>query len=199
MIKSLNSFRTNTLLVATTVDPASLNIATSLINRQNLWKELSLGKVWVSNYSDMNNNVFLWLQDRPLLHMNYVDKLFKEEVCFPEERLDDVIFLSKHAAASGIPSLTVHPIGIPWTTDTIRNGGLAGRCSPPSYHIGSLFRSLSRKVEAMELQKTYQVSIYIYFLNILMHLKRPLHSFEHIITYHIFIDNTRGYPSRPIL
>jgi len=152
--------------VATTTDPASLNIATSLISRQHLWKEQSnTDKVWVSkqrnnDVSNINSNVFLWLQDQPLLHMNYVDKLFKEEtkLFLQEQRVDDVIFLSKHSAASGIPSLTVHPIGIPWTTDTVRNGGLAGRCSPPSYHINSLFRTLTQKVEEMDLQKTYQVS-----------------------------------------
>lgn len=157
-MKSLSSqvLRPTTLLVATTVDPASLNIATSLIHRQHLWKELSEGKVWYSSNSE-TNNVFLWLQDKPLLHMNYVDKLFKEAACI-QPHVSDVIFLSKHAAASGIPSLTVHPIGIPWTTDTIRNGGLAGRCSPPNYRISSLFRSLVEKVETMNLKATYQVS-----------------------------------------
>jgi D-aminoacyl-tRNA deacylase len=154
----ISALKSNTLLVATTLDPASLNIATSLINRNYVWRELQAGKIWFSQNSVTSSNVFLWLQDKPLLHLNYVDQMFKQEAQLLHQQVDDVVFLSKHAAASGIPSLTVHPIGIPWTTDVIRNGGLPGRCSPPSFRISSLYRALVAKMNKLTEKTTdYQV------------------------------------------
>ena len=185
----LSQLKTNSLLVASTVDPASLNIARSLLSRTNIWKEVDKGKIWITSSSiksrnqNENNSVFLWLQQKPLLHLNYADECFKNELLssasynsvFGDEnesitpkvseyinkllQLDDVVFLSKHSAASGIASLTVHPIGIPWSTDIVRNGGLAGRCSPPSFRISTLYRSLLQRVNEHHMENKCQVTL----------------------------------------
>jgi D-tyrosyl-tRNA(Tyr) deacylase len=73
-----------------------------------------------TSVADETSVVWLWIQDKPLLHMNNVDKLFNEQFLTSEleadrdsrgVNFDEVLFLSKHCAASGKASLTVHPIG----------------------------------------------------------------------------------------
>lgn len=150
--------KSSTLLVGTTLDPASVNIANSLISRHLIWTEFSRhNNIWSAKGN--HNHVYLWLQDSPLLHLNYADRLFADVAKLPSTQLNDVIFLSKHSASSGIASLTVHPIGIPWTTDVQRNGGLAGKCSPPSFRIASLYRAMSQRMTIdTSLAQKYQVS-----------------------------------------
>jgi D-tyrosyl-tRNA(Tyr) deacylase len=131
-ITALRSYSSNVLLVATTVDEASNNIAQALKASCCNWKTWSSSKdssilsVSALNYkvctsvADETSVVWLWIQDKPLLHMNNVDKLFNEQFLTSELEadrdsrgvsFDEVLFLSKHCAASGKASLTVHPIG----------------------------------------------------------------------------------------
>jgi D-tyrosyl-tRNA(Tyr) deacylase len=123
----------NTLFVATTTDTASMNIASALRDSSSTWNSnLSNEKssiFWTKSdapSSELSSSgesesriVWLWIQDQQLLHMNSPDRLLNQELSCapsPERSLDDVkfdevIFLSKHCAASGKASLTVHPIG----------------------------------------------------------------------------------------
>ena len=131
-ITTLRSYSTNVLLVATTVDEASINIAQALKESCCTWRTWSTSKESsILSVSAPNNQVcssadtessavWLWIQDKPLLHMNNVDKLFNEQFltsvfetdCSHKSvSFDEVLFLSKHCAASGKASLTVHPIG----------------------------------------------------------------------------------------
>ena len=166
---SLSQYRASSiLLVGTTVDQASVNLVSCLTNRASArFKELSglsssSGRVWqtISSISNKQSDVYVWLQDDSLLNLNYPDQLFQKEYKNELQITDfsDIIFLSKHSATSGIASLTVHPIGVPWTTDVQRSGGLPGRCSPPSFRIASLYRALSERVDEIGMSKTYQVS-----------------------------------------
>jgi D-tyrosyl-tRNA(Tyr) deacylase len=121
------------------------------------------------------DRLFFWIVDHPLLTLNYPNVHFQNLITnyyFPittpgpsslslseENRMknqiqskedlliDNVFFVSKHAAASGTVSLTVHPIGIPHLKECGRNGGIAGRCSPPNPHIGSLYRSIYQQTK----------------------------------------------------
>jgi len=103
-----------TLLVATQIDTASVNIATKFLEKyKHKWFEVDKG-LWKSR-NRRNELVMLWLQEEPLLYLNNIDELFKNsysnilaEIGF---YASEVIFLSKHRAASGTPALTVHPIG----------------------------------------------------------------------------------------
>jgi hypothetical protein len=123
----------NTLFVATTTDTASLNIASALRDSSITWNSnLSTEKSSIlltkSNapsselsYSGPTGSriVWLWIQDQQLLNMNSPDRLFNQVLSFTSSterslddvKFDEVIFLSKHCAASGKASLTVHPIG----------------------------------------------------------------------------------------
>ena len=57
-----------------------------------------------------------------------------------------MLFLSKHAAASGRPCLTVHPIGVPHLEpeETPPYGGRAGEAPPPSPRLAAFWRALQR-------------------------------------------------------
>lgn len=133
------------LLCATTRDVASTNIAHNLIQRSAYFKEITAG-VWRAQGAACSS-VYLWLQQESLLQLDHCDRLFREHAGI-DKPIDEVLFLSKHAAASGKPSLTVHPIGIAYQTENERSGGIPGRCSPPSSRIGAIYRELYDRVGA---------------------------------------------------
>ena len=60
------------------------------------------------------------------------------------ERVTEVIFPSRHAAASGQASLTLHPIGVPHLDEGSVGpyGGLGGSAPPPSTRLASWWRLL---------------------------------------------------------
>lgn len=111
----------------------------------------------------VKRNIYLWVVNQSMLSLNYVNQMFAEELktCDTEEVNDiaDVFFVSRHAAASGTVSLTVHPIGIPWLQDPGRFGGLPGRCSPPNHHIGGLYRNILKHVTHHKMDTTFQVTL----------------------------------------
>jgi hypothetical protein len=118
---STGLFSSKTLIVATSKDPASWNIANALIDSSPMWntqKSTDSSSIYCTKTSDLpeENEVWLWMQDQQLLYMNNIDDLMKRELqsITPDMNIkfDDVIFLSRHSAASGQASLTVHPIGI---------------------------------------------------------------------------------------
>jgi len=170
----------NTLLVASSADPAGVNMYTNLISKDNIWiKENGYDNIWYSKkkalkYNNNNNNnnnnnseeeedmnifiCYLWMQDERLLNLNEVDEHFLKYSNI-NCKFDDIIFLSMHRAASGKPSLTVHPIGVPWQTDVSWSGGLPGRCSPPSLRIASLYRTLYKETKRRSLDSKYQVTL----------------------------------------
>lgn len=154
----------NTLLVATRTDPASINIANSLIGKYD-WKELlseNGNSILQAKTYDPSNNLFLWIVNQRLLHLNHPDVHFQtaltQSIESPPE-IDEVLFLSRHQAASGQLSLTVHPIGVPWVTDVTDVGGLPGRCSPPNPRISSLYRSIMERTKEQGLSDTFQVTL----------------------------------------
>lgn len=120
----------NTLIVSTTADAASLNIANALRESCSQWETYlttEISSVYCTKAAPSlsesilsDHLVWLWVQNQPLLHLNNVDLLLNEELVScgtAAERtnesiiFNEVIFLSKHCAASGKASLTVHPIG----------------------------------------------------------------------------------------
>lgn len=149
----------STLLIASTQDPASVNIFNALAQRS----------YWTSIASDMDTRIlftltktghqlFLWLQSSPLLLLDYPDRSFCS-LLRKKESISDLVFLSKHAAASGKPSLTVHPIGIPWQSENSVSGGIPGRCSPPSFRISSLYRDILEVSSRSPLATDHEVTL----------------------------------------
>jgi len=154
----------HTLLVSTSVDPASVVMSEALIQIESIDAIEEIAPRIYRSKGDFQQDFFLWKQDTPLLQLNNVDEAFRQELqkYYSEDfiiPLSDVIFLSKHSAASGKPSLTVHPIGVPWTLDISRMGGFPGRCSPPNARISSLYRSLIQRVSESDLKDEFEVSL----------------------------------------
>lgn len=137
-----------TLLVASDADNASVTMADALLAHSRFsWTPQGAGR-WVAEglpESAPISAVHLWRRPDALTTMDGLEEAWAEEVgpASTVAQLRDVIFLSKHAAASGQPSLTAHPIGNP-RPDLEPFGGLAGRFPPPSPRLASLFRSLTR-------------------------------------------------------
>ena len=163
---------TSTLLVATRKDEASLNIFNAL-QALPVWTEVTTttdNEVALTTYNNKGQLFHLWLQDSPLLSLDYANELFSTKYpslspssssASPSTRIDDMIFLSKHSAASGTRSLTVHPIGIPWLTaqEQGRYGGKSGKCVPPHSHISHLYRKVYSEIKSMEMTEKYQVTL----------------------------------------
>ena len=110
----------STLLIASTTDMASMNIVNNLLT-QDRWENLinDLDPSDNEGYymkTNTNNNIFLWVQKEPLLRLDNAHQIFTQRylelISDNTKFINDAIFLSKHCAASGTVSLTVHPIGI---------------------------------------------------------------------------------------
>ena len=156
VIKMSAFSRARTLIVATTTDIASLNIANAVVAKDNMWREVG-DRLWQS----ARGNAMLWLQDESLLKMDNPQKLVPGLSGDEKESIEEVIFLSRHAAASGVASLTVHPIGVAWLDDDgcEQYGGKGGRCSPPSSRIGRIYRNLLDETKKRDLQDTFQITM----------------------------------------
>ena len=164
------------LLVASRADKASLNLAEAMLQcapasatSAACWTPLEpcgngersryISGSWAggaaSGSSEESNKVSLWLLSDKLTQFDDADKRWREEN--PDDgAVDEVIFLSRHAAESGRPCLTVHPIGTPSTAraDPERFGGRPGRCPPPNLRMASLLRRVKAHAESTGLLLT---------------------------------------------
>lgn len=87
------------------------------------------------------------------LYLDHVDRIVGEAL---NVTFDEVVFLSKHRAASGKPTLTVHPIGNFGKAD---HGGLDEMLVPasPSF-LSGLLRTLSRCSAGLPFEVSYEVT-----------------------------------------
>ncbi len=76
-----------------------------------------------------------------LLFEDHLDKRWEAAT---GERVSEIIFPSRHVAASGQPSLTLHPIGVPHLPDQEQGpyGGRGGHAPPPSSRLASWWKML---------------------------------------------------------
>tara|TARA_B100001094_G_scaffold318998_1_gene363248 strand:- start:520 stop:1299 length:780 start_codon:yes stop_codon:yes gene_type:complete len=89
-----------------------------------------------------------WMKDGCLWE-NDLDKRWEEET---GEIPTEIIFPSRHSAASGNPSLTLHPIGtmqVPHDS-TPQYGGKAADCPPPNPRIAAWWRELNEVASGLE-------------------------------------------------
>jgi D-aminoacyl-tRNA deacylase len=95
------------------------------------------------------------------LQLDHVDRLVCQELGIT---VDEVIFLSKHRAASGKPTLTMHPIGNFGRAD---HGGRGRSLVPASPELLSgLLRELSRTGRGLPFQISYEVTHHGPFLEV---------------------------------
>jgi D-aminoacyl-tRNA deacylase len=137
------------LLVSSTEDLASTNIKEALL-LHNGWKELDKfeGKP-VYSFGEM---VMVTI-DGMHLHADNIDKHVTEVL---GSEVEQVIFLSRHRAASGQRSLTVHPIG---NWNRADYGGKDGELvkSAPDL-MTSLLRELKRRASGLEFEVAFEVT-----------------------------------------
>ena len=92
-------------------------------------------------YSNMHAR--MWYVEDGALWEDDLDKRWQEHT---GDFVDEVVFPSRHSAASGKPSLTLHPIGVMQLNpqEAPPFGGKSGDCPPPSPRLASWWRELNR-------------------------------------------------------
>ena len=89
-------------------------------------------------------HVRMWFLPERILWEDHLDKRWFAET---NETVLEVIFPSRHAAKSGTPCLTLHPIGVPHLdhSQIPEFGGESGLAPPPSTRLGPWWRLLKSK------------------------------------------------------
>ena len=130
------------LLVVSDQDIGSTVQGEALLDNGN-WIEsapVQNGRVWHHS----NAPVHLWWRNESHLFSDYLDQTYHDLTDFV---IKEVLFLSRHVAASGMPSLTLHCIGVLGVEpigEPAEHGGRNGHAVPPSPRFASLFRRLNR-------------------------------------------------------
>ncbi|KAI3871079.1 hypothetical protein MKW92_039473 [Papaver armeniacum] len=143
-----------TLVVATTIDPASIGPASALLSMPG-WHP---GPPLKDIPSYVNGQVRLLKHDHTIVSEDHLDKRWEEST---GEVVDDVIFLSKHTAVSNRPALTVHPIGIPHLREgeVSNSGGRPGWAAPPNPRIASWLRLLKKIAQEHNLIPEFEITM----------------------------------------
>ena len=89
-------------------------------------------------------NVRMWYLPKRILWEDHLDRRWYDAT---GETVREVIFPSRHAAVSGKPCLTLHPIGVPHhpLAEEPPFGGRSGFAPPPNPRIAPWWRLLHRK------------------------------------------------------
>ncbi|RZC72199.1 hypothetical protein C5167_035372, partial [Papaver somniferum] len=146
-----------TLVVATTIDPASIGPASALLSMPG-WHPGPPLKAGFDIPSYVNGQVRLLKHDNSIVSEDHLDKRWEEST---GEVVDDVIFLSKHTAVSNRPALTVHPIGIPHLREgeVSNSGGKPGWAAPPNPRIASWLRLLKKIAQEHNLIPEFEITM----------------------------------------
>jgi D-aminoacyl-tRNA deacylase len=138
------------LLVCSLEDIASVNIRDRLLESVD-WRERGLFQnrpVWMHG-----NMVLVTIEERHLF-ADEIDIRFREATGLESEC---VVFLSRHKAASGIPTLTVHPIGN--FAQKAEFGGRPGMLVPSAPDLmTSLLRSMQSHAQGLGYQISFEVT-----------------------------------------
>ena len=136
------SMRRISLLVVSDQDIASTVQGEALLARGD-WNEslpVDGGRVWHHSSAP----VHIWWRNVSHLFSDYLDEIYHQITNF---EINEVLFLSRHVSASGMPSLTLHSIGVLGLEpigEPAEHGGKKGHAVPPSPRFASLFRRLHR-------------------------------------------------------
>ena len=137
------------LLLASEEDVAGVNIRDRLMESSD-WQKVSefAGRVVLRDGSNL-----LASMPQPHLFADNVDQNFTSETGF---EISELVFLSRHRAASGIPTLTVHPIGNYGKADF---GGREGQLVPSAPSLmTALLRQLKVEAEGLPFQVSFEVT-----------------------------------------
>jgi D-aminoacyl-tRNA deacylase len=145
------------LMAASVPHPASLNLRDRLLEAAD-WSEEGeyLGRPCYRLLDMLMVSV-----DQLHLHLDQADQVIGSQLGVD---IDEVVFLSKHRAASGKPTLTMHPIGNFGRADY---GGREGTLVPasPSFMSG-LLRALASTARGLPFEVSYEVTHHGPFLEV---------------------------------
>ena len=141
------------LVVACDGDEASTSMLNALLKRG----VFVAGKTVESSPTYTKGRVRVWCRSGIHLDQDHLDRRWTAST---GEAVEDVLFLSKHAAASGRPCLTVHPIGVPHLEPGTSPpyGGKAGEAPPPSPRLAPFWRALQRRADDVRIPE-FEVSL----------------------------------------
>lgn len=137
------------LLLCSTADGASVNIRDRLVEMGG-WEDAGSfrGHALSKRAGDLLATI-----DEVHLHADFIDDQVRKEAGVS---IDRVVFLSRHRAASGIPTLTVHPIG---NFGKAEYGGREGTLVPAGPEMmTSTLRSLQAKARGLPFQVGFEVT-----------------------------------------
>ncbi len=104
-------------------------------------------------------NVWLWWFGKRLLQEDDLDARFSHGMGID---VDEVIFLSRHFAASGRPSLTLHVIGVPGESphgQQAEHGGIKGDVMLPNPRFASWYRLMCEAAHRHALVPEFELTI----------------------------------------
>lgn len=146
-----------TLLIVSEPDIASTIQGDALLARGG-WSScepVENGDVWVHD----NAEVYLWWFGNRVLMEDHLDTRFSQSL---GQVVDEVIFLSRHYAASGRPSLTLHVIGVPGESpigETAEFGGIKGEVVLPNTRFAAWYRLMCDAAHHHELVPEFELTI----------------------------------------
>ena len=146
-----------TLLLASSADSASVNLHDA-VSELDVWSSEEVLEHGVLR-RHLNREVHLLIIDQLHIHADHIDAIHAKAI---GQTVDEVLVLSRHAAKSGIPSLTVHAIGVPGEIphgEVGFAGGMKGTAVPPSPRFASIYRALREETEASPLAEEFDVSL----------------------------------------
>lgn len=144
------------LMVCSTEDEASVNIRDALAAAGG-WKEEGTFR---GRPTMVRGELLMVTIDTLHIYAEDLDREVEEGTGRP---VDEVVFLSRHRAASGKPTLTVHPIGNWGRADF---GGRAGTLVPPAPALmTSLLGEVRRNAEGLPFEVAFEVTHHGPFLS----------------------------------
>jgi D-aminoacyl-tRNA deacylase len=137
------------LLMCCTPDAASVNLRDRLLEITD-WQEA--GRFQGRPFHRLRD-MCLATSDGLHIRLDHIDRTFSQETGV---QVEEVIFLSKHRAASGKPTLTMHPIG---NFGTAEHGGRDRTLVPASpAFLSGLLRELVARARDLPYQVSYEVT-----------------------------------------
>lgn len=136
------------LIIASKADSASINLRDRLLE-MSPWEKCGnfdgnhMWKLTETCGDFCIKGTYLVCINQIHIHAERIDEIFEKE---NNTKINNIIFLSRHKAASGKPSLTVHPIG---NWGKAEYGGEEGKITPTSPKI---MTSLLREIKKNQLE-----------------------------------------------
>lgn len=137
------------LIVTSSEDRASMSIRASLLEMTG-WRETGS---FAGNGALEKDQMVMVLVDRIHLEEDHIDRRVSQEL---GRSVDAVVFASRHRAESGIPTLTVHPIGNYAAADY---GGVERTLSPAAPQLmSSALRNIRRNAADLEFDVSFETT-----------------------------------------